>query len=116
MSDGRRMTVPSPVSAADTAVQEVLALPGERLDAARVARLWPELRQRLDALAADQPVCVDLSAIPYADSSAVALMLALQRPARRRGQLLRWRSVPGGVLALAQLGGVGGLLELERAE
>ena len=53
---------------------------------------------------------VDLSGLGQADSSALAVMLALKRRAAVEGSRLVFASVPPGILALAHVYGVEDLL------
>jgi phospholipid transport system transporter-binding protein len=55
-------------------------------------------------------VTVDLSALPGADSSALAALFAWQREQQRQGGTLRVSGAPQGLLALAALYGVNELL------
>jgi ABC-type transporter Mla MlaB component len=53
---------------------------------------------------------VDLAGLEHADSSALAVMLALKRRAVREGVRLAFTSIPPGILALAHVYGVDELL------
>jgi len=53
---------------------------------------------------------VDLAGLVHADSSALAVMLALKRRAAREGARLVFASIPSGILALAHVYGVEELL------
>jgi len=53
---------------------------------------------------------VDLAGLGHADSSALALMLALKRRAVREGVRVVFTSIPSGILALAHVYGVDELL------
>ncbi len=66
------------------------------------------------AMQAMQPpsVTFDLSQVLEADSSALAVMLALTREAQSRGIALSFSGVPEGVMSLAKLYGVGDFLPL----
>jgi len=55
-------------------------------------------------------VTVDLSALPEADSSALAVLFAWQREQKANGGSLRVTGAPQGLLALAALYGVTDLL------
>lgn len=55
-------------------------------------------------------VTVDLSALPGADSSALAVLFAWQREQQKQGGSLRVSGAPQGLLALAALYGVNELL------
>ena len=55
---------------------------------------------------------VDLSGLEHADSSALAVMLALKRRAAREGARLAFASIPSGILALARVYGVEELLAI----
>lgn len=63
-------------------------------------------------LRAGEQTVFDLSAVAEADSSAIALMLALSREAAKRRATVRFAAVPAGVRALAELYGVADLLPL----
>lgn len=65
-------------------------------------------------VAALQPgaFCVDLAAVPEADSSAIAVMLGWVRAAPEKRADLQFVNVPTGVSSLADLYGVGELLPL----
>ncbi len=58
---------------------------------------------------------VDMSRVRRIDSSSLALMLEWTRAARAGGGSVRFRSVPGQVLAVARLCGVEALLPVESA-
>jgi len=60
-------------------------------------------------------VTVDCSALKQVDSAAVAVLLAWQRAAARRGQALTLSGVPAQLQSLASLYGVDGLLGLAPA-
>ncbi|ABF10126.1 phospholipid transport system transporter-binding protein [Cupriavidus metallidurans] len=60
-------------------------------------------------------VTVDCSALQQVDSAAVAVLLAWQRVASRRGQTLALSGVPAQLRSLASLYGVDGLLGLASA-
>ncbi|WP_234084578.1 lipid asymmetry maintenance protein MlaB [Azonexus sp. R2A61] len=62
------------------------------------------------AVIVGQPLLVDLSAVPTADSSAIAVMLAWLRTARSLRSTLRFTGIPAAVLSLAKLYGVYDLL------
>jgi phospholipid transport system transporter-binding protein len=53
---------------------------------------------------------VDLAGLAHADSSALAVMVALKRRARAEGAMLNFASIPPGILALAHVYGVEELL------
>lgn len=63
------------------------------------------LDQGIAAIKAGQTV-IDLGAISVADSSAVAVLLAWKRAARRAGSALSYINVPAGLQSLAALYGV----------
>lgn len=60
-------------------------------------------------------VAIDCSALAQVDSAAVAVLLAWQRAAARRGQALALTGVPPQLQSLASLYGVDGLLGLAPA-
>ncbi len=78
-----------------------------RLDFETVPRLWPELAQRIRA--ADE-LEVSLAGVKEADSAALALLIEGLALARRTGCRLRYRDIPGPLLALARLSHVEALL------
>ncbi|HZX27504.1 MAG TPA: STAS domain-containing protein [Telluria sp.] len=53
---------------------------------------------------------IDLGGIKAADSSAVAVLLAWQRTAKALGASLTFHNIPAGMLSLATVYGVDGLL------
>jgi phospholipid transport system transporter-binding protein len=53
---------------------------------------------------------VDLAGLGHADSTALAVMLALKRRAAREGKALSFASVPAGIMRLARVYGVEELL------
>jgi ABC-type transporter Mla MlaB component len=55
---------------------------------------------------------VDLAGLAHADSSALAVMLALKRRAAREGARMAFASIPSGILALARVYGVEELLTI----
>jgi phospholipid transport system transporter-binding protein len=55
---------------------------------------------------------VDLAGLAHADSSALAVMLALKRRAAREGARMVFASVPSGILVLARVYGVEELLTI----
>jgi len=67
------------------------------------------LDQGLAAIRAGQTV-FDLGAVKVADSSAVAVLLAWKRAARKAGTTLSYRNLPEGVQSLAALYGVDSFL------
>jgi phospholipid transport system transporter-binding protein len=70
---------------------------------------------RGQAAIASGDTAFDLSAVQAVDSAAVALLLDWQRSAEARGARLALTGVPQSILSLAQLYGVGGLLDLPAA-
>lgn len=58
---------------------------------------------------------VDLAGVGAVDSAAVALLLAWQRAAAEQGKKLTFAEVPPGIVSLAQLYGVDGLLKVDAA-
>ena len=54
----------------------------------------------------DGPVILDLAAVEPADSAGLALVVEWHRAARRAGRRIHFRSVPGGLRAIAGLCGV----------
>ena len=59
---------------------------------------------------------IDLSGVQAADSSAVAVLLAWQRIARKQGSTLTYRNIPAGLHSLADVYGVDSLLGLSPAD
>ena len=59
---------------------------------------------------------IDLSAIQAADSSAVAVLLAWQRIARKQGTPLAYLNIPAGLQSLADVYGVDSLLGCSPAD
>ena len=55
---------------------------------------------------------VDLAGLAHADSSALAVILALKRRAAREGARMVFASIPSGILALARVYGVEELLTI----
>ena len=62
------------------------------------------------ALALPAAGSVDLAGLGHADSSALAVMLALKRRAAREGKPMAFAAVPPGILRLARVYGVEDLL------
>jgi len=58
---------------------------------------------------------IDLAGVTTVDSAAVALLLAWQRAAAGQGKRLTFLGIPPGLASLADLYGVGGLLQLGNA-
>jgi phospholipid transport system transporter-binding protein len=63
-----------------------------------------------NAAIADGARCVDLAQVRELDSSALALLLAWLREARRRGRDLSLANLPQGLTTIARLYGVADLL------
>ena len=61
------------------------------------------------------PLVIDLSAVPAADSAALALILDWLRTAREAGHSVALRALPPGLASLAALYDIDGLLPLEQA-
>jgi phospholipid transport system transporter-binding protein len=59
---------------------------------------------------------IDLAHLTTVDSAGVATLLAWQRAANARNQVLHFRNLPGGLRSLAELYGVFGLLDSEAAQ
>src|SRR3569832_1777604 len=53
---------------------------------------------------------IDLSPVTVVDSSAVAILLAWQRAVSEQGKARRFNGIPGNLLSLAELYGVGAML------
>ncbi|MCK9986716.1 MAG: phospholipid transport system transporter-binding protein [Azoarcus sp.] len=87
---------------------KVLAIEGELTMA--TAAQWIE---RGRAVARDEDLVVDLSAVSAADSSALALLFDWMRVARASGHKVRQTGMPAGMLSLATLYGVDELLPAE---
>ena len=52
------------------------------------------------------PIAVDLGGLTQVDTSALAMMLAVEREARALGISVHWRSMPASLRALARLSSV----------
>ncbi|MCC6714066.1 MAG: STAS domain-containing protein [Gammaproteobacteria bacterium] len=73
------------------------------------------LAQSRELWAGDGDQVIDMSRVRRIDSSSLALMLEWARAARAGGGSVRFRSVPGQVLAVARLCGVETLLPVDSA-
>ncbi len=73
------------------------------------------LAQSRELWAGDGDQVIDMSRVRRIDSSSLALMLEWARAARAGGGSVRFRSVPGQVLAVARLCGVERLLPVDSA-
>ncbi|MEX2517093.1 MAG: STAS domain-containing protein [Gammaproteobacteria bacterium] len=69
--------------------------------------------QARDAFAGSWPATIDLAGVDRVDSAGVALVIDWLRLARESRQPLSIRNVPQHMLSIAQLCGVGHLLEQE---
>lgn len=65
------------------------------------------------ALAGGEPVC-DLAAVTHIDSAGLAVLFGWQRAVEARGRSLRIVNPPAGLIGLADVYGVTGLLSLSR--
>lgn len=74
----------------------------------------PALRAEGRRLACAGDLVVDLAGVSAADSAALALLLDWMRCARAAGHALFVRNLPAGLLSLAALYDVDGLLPAER--
>jgi ABC-type transporter Mla MlaB component len=74
---------------------------------------WLESRLPEAPPANASPVVVDLSGLTRVDTSAVTLMIALERRSRQQGLTVYWRSVPASLLALLRLSSAESLFHIE---
>ena len=81
----------------------------ESIDSLTVVNAKAALDQGIAAIKAGQTV-IDLGGLQAADSSAVAVLLAWKRAARKSGAALAYVNVPAGLQSLAALYGVDALL------
>ena len=88
----------------------VIALPAQ-LDGDQAAALLPQLRQQISAQASG-PVVLDAAAVQRFDSATLSLLLECRRLAQGRQQPLELRNLPEGMLSMAHVYGVDGLLGL----
>ncbi|WP_370681098.1 lipid asymmetry maintenance protein MlaB [Comamonas sp. GB3 AK4-5] len=87
-----------------------IALPAQ-LDGDQAAALLPQLRRQIEAQAS-APVVLDAAAIQRFDSATLALLLECRRLTQSRQQVLELRNLPAGMLSMAHVYGVDGLLGL----
>ena len=81
----------------------------ESIDTLNVQTATAALAQGIAAIQDGQTV-FDLASVKVADSSAVAVLLAWKRAARKRGAALSYINVPAGLQSLAALYGVDAFL------
>jgi phospholipid transport system transporter-binding protein len=81
----------------------------ENIDILNVHNAKAALIQGFDAIKAGQTV-FDLGSVKLADSSAVAVLLAWQRAARKAGVALSYINLPASLKSLADLYGVDAFL------
>lgn len=74
---------------------------------------WLEARLTGSVQDGSEPVVIDLSGLTRVDTSAVTLMIALERRSRGRGLALRWKALPTSLLALLRLSSAESLFHLE---
>lgn len=92
----------------------VLCLTGSLTRSEALERLaWIEARLPGSAQGDSEPVVIDLSGLTRVDTSAVTLMIALERRSRRQGLTLHWRALPASLLALLRLSSVESLFHLK---
>jgi phospholipid transport system transporter-binding protein len=73
----------------------------------------PTLRDLADALVDAPEVLVDLCDVKRMDSAGLALLVDWQGQARRRRTKLRFRNLPAGIAAIAEVYGLGAVLPAE---
>lgn len=74
-----------------------------------LARLQTQMQDHLRAVQAagtQVPMEVDLAGLTQVDTSALAMMLAVEREAKVHGVTVHWRSMPASLQALARLSSV----------
>ena len=81
----------------------------DNIDTLTVANAKTALAQGVAAIFAGKTV-FDLGSVKLTDSSAVAVLLAWQRAARKAGQTLQYINLPASLASLADLYGVDELL------
>ncbi len=86
-----------------------------RLSGVLDMRSVPTLRNTAPTLIEDRPVLVDLAEVTRMDSAGLALLVDWQGEARRRHTDLRFRNIPTGITAIAEVYGLGGILPLAHA-
>ena len=103
------MPAPAPANTVPVTAVPVLGVLGE-LDAPRVARV----RVQLEECLAGRPgqVVVDLTACPFVDATALAMLLEAHRQACRRGTVLTLRGCAPRVLRLLSLTGLRRVFDL----
>ena len=75
----------------------------------QLARLQTQMQDHLRAAQAagsQVPMEVDLGGLTQVDTSALAMMLAVERAAKAHGLAVHWRSMPSSLQALARLSSV----------
>ena len=75
----------------------------------QLARLQTQMQDHLRAAQAagsQVPMEVDLGGLTQVDTSALAMMLAVERSAKAHGLAVHWRSMPSSLQALARLSSV----------
>lgn len=70
----------------------------------------------LDQARAVRPTCVDLMGVSEADSTALALLVALAREQAGRDRRLSIKAMPEGMAALADLYGVADLFDISASD
>jgi len=74
-----------------------------------LAHLKTQMQDHLRGMQADStpaPMEVNLGGLTQVDTSALAMMLAVEREARAHGIAVHWRSIPTSLQALARLSSV----------
>lgn len=74
---------------------------------------WLESHLPEGPQASPASVVVDLSGLTRVDTSAVTLMIAVERRSRQQGVTVHWRSVPAPLLALLRLSSAEPLFHIE---
>ena len=89
---------------------EILALTGS-LSFETIPKVLEESTAYAERADLPERLTIDLAGITGVDSAAVALLLEWRRQAVRRGKQLAFVNLPANLLALAQLYGVGDLIQ-----
>ena len=83
------------------------------LTIASATRVLEEMREVWPAAGFAGPLVIDIGSAGPMDSAAISLMLSWRRKAHREGIALRFTGMPPELLALADLYGVGELLQAD---
>ncbi len=76
----------------------------------------PALREAARTLVNGRSVLLDLTGVTRMDSAGLALLVDWQGQARRQGHELRYRNIPSGIVAIAEVYGLCGILPVERSD